>query len=169
MSIISNSRVACAGLAWWLLSGGPTVADEHRQHGSASEISAEEVITVRPPRDVISKQGLPQFVGISGATAGARGLSMNLVVIPAGGAAKPHAHDGFESAIYLIEGRVKTRYGPGLKKSVINKAGDFLFIPPDVPHQPVNLSKTEPARAIVSRNDPNEQEHVMPYDPATDH
>jgi hypothetical protein len=37
-----------------------------------------------------------------------------------------------------------------------------------VPHQPVNLSDTEPARAIVARNDPNEQEHVIPYDPAAD-
>ena len=43
--------------------------------------------------------------------------------------------------------------------------GDFLFIPPDVPHQPCNLSDTEPARAIVVRNDPNEQEHVVIYDP----
>ena len=37
--------------------------------------------------------------------------------------------------------------------------------PPDVPHQPVNLSDTEPAQAIVVRNDPNEQEHVILYDP----
>jgi uncharacterized RmlC-like cupin family protein len=40
---------------------------------------------------------------------------------------------------------------------------DFLFIPPDVPHQPINLSDTEPAIAIVARNDPNEQEHVELY------
>ena len=70
---------------------------------------------------------------------------------------------GFESAIYLLQGRVETRYGEGLKKSVVNVAGDFLFIPPDVPHQPVNLSDTEPAIAIVARNDPNEQEHVVVY------
>jgi uncharacterized RmlC-like cupin family protein len=44
---------------------------------------------------------------------------------------------------------------------VVNEAGDFIFIPPDVPHQPVNLSNTEPAIAIVARNDPNEQEHVI--------
>jgi len=48
---------------------------------------------------------------------------------------------------------------------VITEAGDFLFIPPDVPHQPVNLSETQPARAIVVRNDPREQEHVILYDP----
>ena len=40
---------------------------------------------------------------------------------------------------------------------MINEARDFIFIPADVvPHQPVNLSDTEPAHAIVARNDPNE-------------
>ena len=89
---------------------------------------------------------------------------MNLVVIPPGGQAKAHYHDGFESAIYVIQGKVETRYGEGLKKSIINEAGDFIFIPPNVPHQPRNLSDTEPAIAIVSRNDPNEQESVIPYE-----
>jgi uncharacterized RmlC-like cupin family protein len=46
---------------------------------------------------------------------------------------------------------------------VVNVAGDFIFIPPDVPHQPFNLSDTEPAIAIVTRNDPDEQEHVLVY------
>ncbi len=56
---------------------------------------------------------------------------------------------------------METRYGPRLEKSVINEAGDFMFIPPDVPHQPINLSETEAAQAIVARNDPNEQESVV--------
>ena len=107
------------------------------------------------------KQDLPLFPGISGKTAGAKGLSLLKVVIPRGGSAKAHIHKGFESAIYLIQGRVETRYGEGLKKSVVNEAGDFIFIPPDVPHQPINLSQTEPAIAIVARNDPEEQEHVI--------
>ncbi len=161
-------RLVYASVVWWLLFGSLTGADEHRhKHRNAGDIINEQasVVTVRPSHDVISKQNLPQFVGISGETAGAKGLSMNLVIIPPGGAAEPHVHQGYESAVYLIEGRVETRYGPGLKKSAINKAGDFLFIPPNVPHQPVNLSSTKPARAIVARNDPNEQEHVIPYDP----
>jgi uncharacterized RmlC-like cupin family protein len=135
---------------------------------SAGAGRAQEIVVVSSPEEITSKQRLTQFVGISGATAGATGLSMNIVVIPPGAAAEPHTHAGYESAVYLLEGRVETRYGPGLKQSVINEAGDFLFIPPNVPHQPVNLSKTAPARAIVARNDPNEQEHVIPYDPTED-
>lgn len=139
-------------------------ADQIRNNKSVDA----NIITVRYPEKIISRQELPYFVGISAATAAAKGISMNMVIIPPGGAAKPHRHRGFESAIYLIKGRVETRYGPGLKQSVINEAGDFIFIPPDVPHQPRNLSATEPAIAIVARNDPNEQEHVESYDPATD-
>lgn len=150
---------------------GLTVALAHTTRGEeekAAKVARDgEIITVRPPSDVATRQGLRQFVGISGATAGAKGLSMNLVVIPPGAAATPHVHRGFESAVYVLQGRVETRYGEGLRKSVTHGKGDFLFIPPDVPHQPRNLSATEPALAIVARNDPNEQEHVFPYDPKT--
>lgn len=58
---------------------------------------------------------------------------------------------------------MRTRYGLNLAKETINQAGDFLFIPAGVPHQPFNLSDSSPARAIVARNDPNEQESVVPY------
>ena len=127
-----------------------------------------EIVTIRPEKTTMTKQKLPNFVGISEATTGARHLSMNLVIIPPGGAAQPHVHPGYETAIYLLQGRVETHYGTGLRKSVIHEAGDFIFIPTDVPHQPVNLSTTEPAKALVARNDPNEQESVVPYDPATE-
>lgn len=130
--------------------------------------SSRTVVALRPDREILTRQRLPYFVGISGATAGSRGLSMHLVVIPPGGVAAPHRHRGYETAIYVLEGRVETRFGPGLRERVVSSAGEFLFIPPDVPHQAFNLSDTDPARAIVARNDPAEQENVMPYDPAED-
>jgi len=129
---------------------------------------SNEIITVRPDATTMTRQRLPNFVGISAATAGATGISMNLVIIPPGGAAEPHLHRNYETAIYLLKGRVETRYGPGLRQSVINEAGDFIFIPANVPHQPLNLSDTEPAHAIVARNDANEQESVEPYDARAD-
>ncbi|SAL85057.1 Cupin domain protein [Caballeronia choica] len=134
----------------------------------AENDAVPKLVTVRPDHEIVTRQRLPYFVGISEATAGAKGLSMHLVVVPPGGHAEPHVHRGYETGIYVLEGRVETRYGPGLRESVINEAGDFLFIPPGVPHQPFNLSATEPAKAIVARNDSNEQERVEPYDPASD-
>lgn len=130
--------------------------------------SEADIVTVRPDFEVMTRQRLPHFVGISSATAGAQGISMSVVSVPAGGAAEPHLHRGHETAIFVLRGRVETRYGPGLKKSVTNETGDFILIPPDVPHQAVNLSDTDPAYAIVARSDPNEQENVEIYDPGAD-
>lgn len=122
--------------------------------------------TVRPDREVLTKQKLPYFIGVSGQTVGARGLSMHMVVIPPGAHSEPHSHRGYETAIYVLEGRVETRYGEGLAQSVVSEAGDFLFVPPGVPHEAINLSQTEAARAIVARNDPAEQDKVDPYVPS---
>ncbi len=128
-----------------------------------NEHAAQDVKAVRPEREVLTKQRLPYFVGISGETVGACGLSMHLVVIPPGAKADPHSHRGYETGIYVLEGRVETRYGARLESSVVSEAGDFLFIPPGVPHEAINLSASEPARGIVSRNDPAEQDNVVPY------
>lgn len=126
-------------------------------------MSEQQIITVRPDEAVETVQRLPNFVGISRDTAGSTGIGMNIVVIPAGAAAEPHYHDGFETAIYILSGRVETRYGEGLSQVVVNETGDFLFIPAGVPHQPRNLSDTEAARALVARNTPAEQESVVAY------
>ena len=125
--------------------------------------SDQRVIALRPAQEIMTRQRLPYFVGVSAKTAGATGLSMHLVVIPPGARAEPHLHDGYETAIYVLQGRVETRYGKDLAQSVVSEAGDFLFIPPNMPHEAINLSDTEPARAIVARNDPDEQERVVPY------
>ena len=122
------------------------------------------VIMVRPKESIATKQNLPYFVGISQETVGAKGLSMNMVVIPPGGSPKAHYHKDFETAIYLLKGRVETWFGKNLKESMINEEGDFVYIPPGVPHKPINLSETETALAIVSRNDPNEHENVIAYE-----
>jgi uncharacterized RmlC-like cupin family protein len=126
--------------------------------------NAQQVVALRPGPEVATMQGLPYFTGISADTAGARGLAMHLVVIPPGGAARPHVHQGYETGIYVLQGRVETRYGMRLEQTVVSEAGDFLFIPPGVPHEARNLSQTEAARAVVARNDANEREKVVPYD-----
>ena len=123
------------------------------------------VRAIRPDRAIATLQRLPYFIGVSGSTVGASSLSMHLVVIPPGARAEPHIHVGYETGIYVIEGRVETRFGEGLAESVISEAGDFLFVPPGVPHEAINLSATQPARAIVARNHPAEQDLVVPYQP----
>jgi uncharacterized RmlC-like cupin family protein len=122
-----------------------------------------EVRAIRPEQEIATLQNLPYFLGISGQTVGASGLSMHLVVIPPGAKAEPHVHIGYETGIYVLEGKVLTRWGTGLENEVISTSGEFLFIPPGVPHDASNLSQTEPARAFVARNEPAEQDKVIPY------
>ena len=124
----------------------------------------KKVVTVSSRETIATKQNLPYYVGISQKTAGAKGLSMNMVMIPPGSSPKAHYHKDFETAIYLLKGRVETWLGKNLQESMINEEGDFVYIPPGVPHKPINLSETETALAIVSRNDPNEHENVVAYE-----
>jgi len=132
-----------------------------QQNATRNVQSDMDIVTISTPKEIFSKQNLPYFIGISNSSAGAKSISMNMVVIPPGACAQPHYHAIFESGIYLIQGRVKTLYGNDLEYSVINEAGDFIFIPPNLWHQPFNLSDSIEARAIIVRNDPNEREAVV--------
>ncbi len=123
----------------------------------------QKIQALRPECEVMTTQQLPYFIGISGKTVNARGLSMHIVVIPPGARATPHRHIGYETGIYVLEGRVLTRWGEKLENEVVSETGDFLFVPPGVPHEAINLSATEAARAVVARNDPAEQDKVEPY------
>ena len=108
--------------------------------------------------------GIRYKLGMSGKNVGARQLSMNVAVIPPGGVAGAHIHVDFEVMLYILEGRVRHEYGDGLRQSVDNEAGDFIFIAPGVPHEVFNLSATEPVVAVVARSDASEWEHIVPYE-----
>jgi uncharacterized RmlC-like cupin family protein len=108
--------------------------------------------------------GIRYKTGLSGKNVGAKKLSMNVATIPPGGVAYAHIHVDFDVMLYILEGRVRHEYGPGLKKSVENEAGDFIYIEPGVPHEVFNMSDTEPVVAVVARSDPSEWENIIPYD-----
>jgi len=118
-------------------------------------------VLIRPADTYEGKQGLTLFPGVSTESAGAKGLCMHLLSIPAGGQAKAHLHAQHETAIYVLRGEADMWYGEGLRQHLICHAGDFLFIPAGVPHLPANHSQTEPCEAVVARTDPNEQESVV--------
>ena len=99
--------------------------------------SRHEVQAIRPDREVMSRQRLPYFIGISGSTVGSEGLSMHVVVIPPGARADPHLHVGYETGIYVLEGRVLTRWGARLENEVVSEAGDFRFVPSGVRHEAI--------------------------------
>lgn len=129
---------------------------------TTSHSPESEIVVIRPDAAILNQQSSPpHFVGISERTTGAKGLSMCLVIIPPGATAPPHFHPEHETAIYLLKGRVELLHGHELQHRQICEAGDFIFTPPGVPHQPRNLSATEPVYVLAARNDPDEQEKTV--------
>ena len=84
------------------------------------ERDGKDIVTVRATEATQSKQALTIFTGISANTAGANGLSLLKVIIPPGGSAEAHVHKGYESRSICCKAASRTRYGEGLKKSVVN-------------------------------------------------
>ena len=122
-----------------------------------------ECTVIRGGRPFEGRQGLSYFEGISAESAGAQGLCMHLLDMPPGAAALPHLHEAHETAILVLSGRAKMRYGEGLSQELEVGTGDFLYIPAGMPHQPFNAGD-EPCRAVIARTDPNEQESVVLLD-----
>src|SRR5258707_9215046 len=108
--------------------------------------------------------GLHYKTGLSGKNVGSTQLSMNVATIPPGGVAYAHIHVDFEVMLYILEGHVRHEYGPGCRKIVENRAGDFIFIEPGVPHEVFNMSDTEPVLAVVARSSAAEWDNIVSYD-----
>ena len=125
------------------------------------------ISVIRASENCRDWNGIHYKVGMSAKNVSSTKLSMNVATIPPGGVARAHIHVGFEVMLYILHGRVRHEYGPGLTKVVENEAGDFIFIEPGVPHEVFNVSDTEPAVAVVARSDASEWEHIIPYDRAT--
>lgn len=106
--------------------------------------------------------------GLSAKNVPAKKLSMNVATVPPGGVAFSHIHVDFEVMLYILEGNVRHRFGPGLRHTLENTAGDFIFIEPGVPHEVYNMSDTENLVAVVARSDPSEWENIIDYDPESD-
>ena len=122
------------------------------------------VFVLRSSGNCRSWNGIQYKAGLSAKNTTATKLSMNVATIPPGGVAYAHIHVDFDVMLYILQGRVRHEYGPGLKQSVENTAGDFIYIEPGVPHEVFNISDTEPVVAVVARSDATEWEHIIPYD-----
>ncbi|AUY53920.1 cupin domain-containing protein [Streptomyces sp. CB01881] len=110
------------------------------------------------------KQGGSFAAGVSAQSAGARSLCLHQVTLPPGSRGRPHLHAGHESAILVVRGSVEVWHGEKLDEHTVLKSGDYLYIPPDTPHVPVNTGAVDMV-AVVARTDPDEQEGVRLIDP----
>jgi len=118
------------------------------------------VTTIRSHEPIITRQQVQIFPGITAASSGSTQLSMNRIILPPGMKGLRHMHKDTETVIYIIEGNARTLIGDKGEIVVDNKAGDFVFIPANVWHQPTNVSNSR-VIAIEVRADADDQQNVI--------
>jgi uncharacterized RmlC-like cupin family protein len=120
-----------------------------------------EVRVIKPDqRDTSTAQtpGMNRAEGCGAATTGAEKLWVGHVHVGEGVRSGPHHHGEVESAIYIISGNARFRFGDRLEHVVEAQAGDFVFVPPYLVHQEINASSDVAVDMVVARSS---QENVV--------
>jgi uncharacterized RmlC-like cupin family protein len=97
--------------------------------------------------------GMHREAAINFARVGAQKLWAGTVVIHPNAKTGAHHHGELESVIYVLRGKARMRWGEHLEYVAEAAAGDFIYIPPFVPHQEINASTDEPLECVLVRSD----------------
>ena len=97
--------------------------------------------------------GMNRAAAINHATTGANKLWAGTVTIHADAKTGAHHHGALESIIYIISGQARMRWGEKLEFVCEAGPGDFIYVPPYVPHQEINAKSEEPLECILVRSD----------------
>jgi uncharacterized RmlC-like cupin family protein len=97
--------------------------------------------------------GMERAVAINLARAGAKKLWAGTVKIHANAKTGAHHHGALESVIFVLRGRARMRWGEHLEYVAEAGPGDFIFVPPYVPHQEINASADEALECVLVRSD----------------
>jgi uncharacterized RmlC-like cupin family protein len=115
---------------------------------------------VRSGDAYVGQQGFTYLAGLTGSSVGSRGISMTVVTLPDGARAKAHLHRAIETAVYVIEGETSMYCGDELQDVVTARAGEYVYVPPDMPHLVVNRSGA-PCVALVAHTSADDQEGIV--------
>jgi uncharacterized RmlC-like cupin family protein len=96
--------------------------------------------------------GMDRAAAITAARAGAKKLWAGTVTIHPDAKTGAHHHGSLESVIYVVSGRARMRWGDRLEFTAEAGPGDFIFVPPFVPHQEINASADAPLSCVVVRS-----------------
>jgi uncharacterized RmlC-like cupin family protein len=116
---------------------------------------ASEVRVIKPLQlddHTPQSTGMRRLVAISQPLVGSRALWAGVMLAEPGTASAVHHHGPLETVVYVLSGRSKVRWGSRLEHEVDLEPGDFLFIPPHVPHQEINPSPDQPTQWVVVRS-----------------
>lgn len=97
--------------------------------------------------------GMTRAAAINYASAGAQKLWAGTVAVQPDAKTGPHHHGTLESVIYVVQGRARMRWGEQLEYVAEAGPGDFIYVPPFVPHQEINANPDAPLLCVVVRSD----------------
>lgn len=97
-------------------------------------------------------EGMSRAAAITAARAGAEKLWAGTVTIAPDAKTGAHHHGELESVIYVVRGRARMRWGERLEFTAEAGPGDFIFVPPYVPHQEINASSGEELDCVIVRS-----------------
>jgi uncharacterized RmlC-like cupin family protein len=97
--------------------------------------------------------GMFRQAAINHARVGAQKIWAGTVTIHPNAKTGAHHHGALESVIFVLRGKARMRWGEALEFTAEAEAGDFIFIPPYVPHQEINANPDEPLDCVVVRSD----------------
>jgi len=96
--------------------------------------------------------GMSRAAAITHARTGASRLWAGTVIVQPDAKTGPHHHGELETVLYVVRGRARMRWGERLEFSDEAGPGDFIYVPPYVPHQEINASPNEACEAVVVRS-----------------
>ncbi|MDT5235377.1 MAG: hypothetical protein QOF47_1364 [Mycobacterium sp.] len=96
--------------------------------------------------------GMIRAAGITAATAGAEKLWAGTFSVHPDAKTGPHHHGPLETVIYVISGQARMRWGERLEFMAEAGPGDFIYVPPFVPHQEINANTDTPLSCVVVRS-----------------
>ncbi len=96
--------------------------------------------------------GMSRAAAITHAKTGATKLWAGTVVVEPAARTGAHHHGELETVLYIVRGRARMRWGDRLEFAEEAGPGDFIYVPPYVPHQEMNARADEPVEAIVVRS-----------------
>ena len=96
--------------------------------------------------------GMTRAAAITHARTGASKLWAGTVVVQPNAKTGAHHHGDVETVLYIIKGRARMRWGEKLEFVEEAGPGDFIYVPPFVPHQEINAKRDEPVEAVVVRS-----------------
>lgn len=109
--------------------------------------------------------GMERAAAITRASAGANKLWAGTVTIQPDAKTGAHHHGELESVIYVVSGRARMRWGEQLEYVAEAGPGDFIYVPPFVPHQEINANADEPLACVVVRSDQEPVVVNLPIEP----